>query len=243
MDEMYFGVYDQLLYARKTEPVQGTNLPFTSSSYPSTAACILLRKHTYAIYHSLAHWPVLTNRNHIHLECCILFPTLSWYTRQTFVRQNCILATYVLYPVTYMCLTCNRSSVDGNSDNNRSWDAESKSGRCCGLCTKAPKQESNATSFFLSAMHKHYHVDSNNFFYPFCSDPNDRLAPRPVLARYCETDGFQNFSLWLVYNTPWLDIYLQFQTFCNYFELKLLLLVHSWINHANHHVPCFLEWK
>ena len=103
MDEMYFGVYDQLLYARKTEPVQGSNLPFTSS-YPSTAACILLRKHTYAIYHSLAHWPVLTNRNHIHLECCILFPTLSWYTRQTFVRQNCTLATYVLYPLTYMCL-------------------------------------------------------------------------------------------------------------------------------------------
>lgn len=25
MDEMYFGVYDQLLYARKTEPVEGTN--------------------------------------------------------------------------------------------------------------------------------------------------------------------------------------------------------------------------
>jgi hypothetical protein len=56
--------------------------------------------------------------------------------------------------------------------------------------------------FFLSAMHKHYHMDSNIFFYPLCSDPDDRLAPRPVLARYCETDGFQNFSLWLVYNTP-----------------------------------------
>lgn len=41
------------------------------------AACICLRKHTYAIYHSLAHWPVLTNRNQRHLECCILFSTLS----------------------------------------------------------------------------------------------------------------------------------------------------------------------
>jgi hypothetical protein len=30
----------------------------------------------------------------------------------------------------------------------------------------AAKQESNATSFFLSAMHKHYHMDSNNVFTP-----------------------------------------------------------------------------
>ena len=33
MDEMYFGVHDQLLYARKTEPVQGnTYLPSSVSS-------------------------------------------------------------------------------------------------------------------------------------------------------------------------------------------------------------------
>ncbi|OEL30498.1 7-hydroxymethyl chlorophyll a reductase, chloroplastic [Dichanthelium oligosanthes] len=30
MDEMYFGVYDQLLYARKTQPVEGTILPYIS---------------------------------------------------------------------------------------------------------------------------------------------------------------------------------------------------------------------
>ena len=37
MDEMYFGVHDQLLYARKTEPIQGTILtyaPLVDSSPP-----------------------------------------------------------------------------------------------------------------------------------------------------------------------------------------------------------------
>jgi len=36
-------------------------------------------------------------------------------------------------------------------------------------------------------------------FVTLCSDPDDRLAPRPILARYCETDGFLKFSIWLVY--------------------------------------------
>jgi hypothetical protein len=36
------------------------------------------------------------------------------------------------------------------------------------------KTEKNATSFFLSAMHKHFHMDSNNVFTPSAVIQNDR---------------------------------------------------------------------
>jgi len=65
MDEMYFGVHDQLLYARKTQPIQGTilaSVPLVDSSsppplpplpVPNLATCISARKggKTYAVYH------------------------------------------------------------------------------------------------------------------------------------------------------------------------------------------------
>jgi hypothetical protein len=60
MDEMYFGVHDQLLYARKTEPIQGTILPLVDSPappplpalpVPNLHLCKEGKKKTYAVYH------------------------------------------------------------------------------------------------------------------------------------------------------------------------------------------------
>jgi 7-hydroxymethyl chlorophyll a reductase len=52
MDEMYFGVYDQLLYARKIQPVEG-NPPF-STSYPSP------NDNCFAMYKAVSHVVLLT---------------------------------------------------------------------------------------------------------------------------------------------------------------------------------------
>jgi len=77
MDEMYFGVHDQLLYARKTEPIQGTILPYAplvdSSSPPPPLPSITCpqpaplqgrgkKKETYTVY----HMATLRNQNYTH---------------------------------------------------------------------------------------------------------------------------------------------------------------------------------
>jgi hypothetical protein len=108
MDETYFGVYDQLLYARKIQPVEG-NPPF-STSYPSPNG------NCFAMYMVVSHVVLLTYvlPLYIHFFCFSIL-----FGRDSEPRQ---IVTWILN------VPNNRSSVDGHCHSNRSRDAESKHG-------------------------------------------------------------------------------------------------------------------
>jgi hypothetical protein len=69
MDETYFGVYDQLLYARKIQPVEG-NPPF-STSYPSPNG------NCFAMYMVVSHVVLLTYVLPLYIHF-FLFQYLIW---------------------------------------------------------------------------------------------------------------------------------------------------------------------
>lgn len=91
--------------------------------------------------------------------------------------------------LTCLNLSIGRSSVDWDSNNNCHWNAESRHGRSCHLCTEVVGWIMICLLFIVllsrfGASLCLVVLSSWPSGFIYFSDPEDRLTPRPVLARF-----------------------------------------------------------